>query len=274
METLRYMIFSETRTISHKKPIIVMLHGLGGGYANWYRQIHALKPHFDLLLIELPSHGKSPFKMSDMEISYDALCQKVMEVVDHLRIQKAHYAGVSFGTMLVKYILLHHPERVDKYFLAGPVGNFSFLMRTVFRIVRCLLPVIPPSLVVRLVTRILMPYKVSEYGRAMFMATAKRLSRKEIIAYCKLLSRYKKIQARYGATMGEEPKGLYLVGELDYFFLLMLAKDRKRVKNMLLVPKAGHVCITDQADWCNRQILSFLSGSEACLAAAETAAGR
>jgi len=273
MELLRYKVYSKTQTISHKKPVIVMLHGLGGGYANWHGQIHALLPHFDLLLIELPSHGRSPMKMSDMEISYQHLCGKIMEVVDHFGIQKAHFAGVSFGTMLVKYIILNYPDRVDKYLMAGPIGNFNFVLRTSINIVRYLLPIAPLNLVLKLVTLVVMPYKVSEYGRTVFMATAKRLSNKEFIAYCKLLSRFKNIQKSFAMTMGEEPNGLYLVGELDYFFQLMLTEERKRAKNMVFIPNAGHICITDQADYANQTILRFLTSGETCPVAVESAAG-
>lgn len=262
MSMLRYKIFSESKTISHEKPVIVMLHGLGGGYANWYGQIHTLKKHYDLLLIELPSHGRSPYKMSEMEISYAHLCGKIMEIVDHFGIQTATYAGVSFGTMLVKYIKLNYPDRVDKYILAGPIGNFNFVLRLAINIVRYLLPIAPLEFVLKLVVAVVMPYKVSKYGRDVFLATATRLTNKEFIAYCKLLSRFKNVQKSFATTMGNEPNGLYLVGELDYFFQLMLKKESKRVKNMVLVPNAGHICITDQAEIANRHILFFLETGE------------
>ena len=259
---LRYKIFSESKTISHEKPVIVMLHGLGGGYANWYCQIRALKPHYDLLLIELPSHGRSPYKMSEMEISYEHLCGKIMEVVDHFGIQKATFAGASFGTMLTKYIVLNYPERVDKYILAGPIGNFNFVLRSAINITRWLLPIAPLEFVLKLVTVVVMPHKISKYGREVFLATAKRLSNKEFIAYCKLLSRFKNVQKDFVKTTGDEPNGLYLVGELDHFFLLMLKKERKRVQHMVLVPDAGHICATDQPETSNRHILHFLQTGE------------
>lgn len=258
METLRYKIFSESKTISFEKPVIVMLHGLGGGYANWYGQIHELKKHYDLLLIELPSHGRSPFKMSQMAATYEELCGMIMDVVDSLGIQKATFAGISMGTMLVKYIALNYPERVDKYILAGPIGNFNFILRSVIRLVRILLPILPLDVILKLVCWVVMPYKECEYGREVFLATAKRLPNKEFSAWCKLLSRFKNVQKGFVKMRGEEPDGLYLVGELDKFFLLMLQGEMKRVQNMVLVKSAGHICITDQAAVCNRQIISFM----------------
>ena len=258
MSMLRYKIFSESKTISHEKPVIVMLHGLGGGYANFYSCIHALKPHYDLLLIELPSHGRSPMKMSQMSATWEELCGRVMDVVDSLGIQKAIFAGGSLGSMLVKYIVLNYSERVEKYILVGPIGNFNLLIRTSIRVVRLLLPFLPLETVLKLILAVVIPDEVSRYGREVFLATSKRLTNKEFAAWCKLLSRFKNVQRTYERTMGEEANGLYLVGELDRFFRLMLKKDEKRVKNMVFVKNAGHICTTDQPEATNRQLLAFL----------------
>lgn len=275
MEMLRYKVFSTTKSISFEKPVIVMLHGLGGGFSNWHDQVRELKNHFDLLLIELPSHGRSPVKMSDLEISYKQLCGKIIEVLDHLGIQKAHFAGVSFGTILVKYILLYHPERVDKYVLAAPLGSLGFLTRSVIAIVRYLLPVLSRKVVVKLITVVLMPSKLSKNSREIFLATAKRLSRKDLIAYCKLLLLYKRIQKTFLRRMKNQDNGLYLIGDLDYVFLPTLKEEAKSVKNMVIIPDAGHVCNIDQPAAANRHIISFLSVDtsvqEADIAAAASA---
>ncbi len=254
---LRYMIYADDHKISFKKPVMILIHGLGGGYANWHGQVHALKKEYDLLLIELPSHGNSPVMMSEMEISYEALTEKLFEVVDHLGIKKATYAGVSLGTMLVKYIVLNHPERVDKYILAGPIGDFTLMLRSAINMVKYLLPVSPLNFILGLVAAIVMPYKVSKFGRDIFLACARRLPKKEFIAWCKLLTKFKSIQKKYQATMKTEPNGLYLVGALDHFFIPMLKRDRKRVKNMIFVENAGHICIADQADIVNQYIIEF-----------------
>lgn len=257
MPLLRYMIYSDTNELSFKKPIMIFLHGLGGGYANWYRQVHTLREKYDLVLIELPSHGNSPLMMSEMEISYEALIGKIMEVVDHLDIKKATYAGVSLGTMLVKYIVLNFPERVDKYILAGPIGDFTFVLRSAINFIRHLMPIAPLKSILGLVAGVVMPYKVSKYGRDIFLACARRLPKKEFIAWCKLLTKFKDIQETYQKTMLDEPNGLYIVGALDHFFIPMLKRDRKRVKNMVFVENAGHICIADQSETVNELIINF-----------------
>ena len=257
MELLRYKIYAEDRALSFQKPVMVLLHGLGGGYANWYRQVHVLKAHYDLVLIELPSHGHSPVKMSEMELTFDAVSKKVMEVVDHLEIKKATFVGVSLGTMIVKNIVLKYSDRVDKYILIGPVGAVPWWTKMAINMIRILMPVAPMNMVIKIVATFLMPYKTSKYGRDVFMASAKRVPKEEFIAWCRVLVTFQDVQKVYQKTMQDEPNGLYMVGELDYFFIPLLNKDRKRVKNMVFIKHAGHACMADQADIANRHIIAF-----------------
>ncbi len=257
MPQLRYKIYSETGELSFQRPVMVMIHGLGGGYSNWYRQVHTLKRLYDLVLIELPSHGKSRVMLSEMEISFDALTDLIMEVVDYLGIKKATYVGISLGTMFVKYIVMHHPERVDRYILTGPICDYTLTMVAALMLVKMLLFFLPLKIVLKLGATIVMPHKVSKYGRDLFISCAKRIPRKECIAWCTILAKFKNIQKEYQAVAGEESNGLYIVGALDYFFIPLLQKDKDRVENMVFIENAGHLCISDQAKVVNDHIIHF-----------------
>lgn len=257
VELLNYKIYSEDGTISAQKPVIVFLHGLGGGYSNWVYQVRYLKKKYDLLLIELPSHGRKKFNMSELELNFDTVSKKIMEVVDHLGIDKATFAGISVGTLIVKHIAFTYPERVDKYILVGPVGKFTLLLKTAIRLTMFLLPILPLKLVLTLVCLVVMPYKSLAYGRNLFLNSARRVAPKEFVAWCKVLLSFPKIQKDYVETMKEEPNGLYVVGELDHFFLTMLKSDMKRVKNLAIVKNAGHICSIDQYEAVNDLIIEF-----------------
>ena len=198
---------------------MVLLHGLGGGYANWVYQVRHLREKYDLLLIELPSHGRSKVKMSKMEPNFDTLSALIMEVLDHLGIQKATFVGVSLGTLITKHIAFTHPEKVDKYILIGPIGKFTLLIRFAIRLAMLLLLVAPLKFVITLVCWVIMPFKSLEYGRNLFYACAQRVERKEFLAWCKVILSFRKIQKSYGKVMQEEPNGLYIIGELDYILL-------------------------------------------------------
>lgn len=257
MELLNYKIYSEDGTISLKKPVMIFLHGLGGGYANWVCQVRHLKKQYDLLLIELPSHGKSKIKMSDMEPNFDTVSGKIMEVLDHLGIEKATFIGVSLGTLIVKHIVLTYPEKVDKYVLVGPIGKFTWLLKSAIRLTMLLLPIAPLNFVLKLVCLVVMPYKSLAYGRNIFLACAQRVERKEFVVWCKVVLSFGKLQESYVKTMKDEPNGLYIIGELDHFFRTMLRSDTKRIKNLAVVENAGHICNTDQYENVNRLITEF-----------------
>lgn len=257
VELLRYKIYSADGTISFQKPVMVFVHGFGGGYANWVYQVRHLRKYYDLLLIELPSHGRSKVKMSELEPDFDAVSLKIMEVLEHLGIQRATFAGVSLGTLIVKHIVVKYPEKVDKYILIGPVGKFSLLLRTVLRLGILLLPVLPLNAIVSLACFVIMPYKSLAYGRRLFLASAQRVERKELVVWCKVILSFRKTQKLYAKTMKEEPNGLYIAGELDYFFLGMLKSDRKRIKNLTIIENAGHICNIDRYEKVNQLIVAF-----------------
>lgn len=258
MELLNYKIYSESGTISFQKPVIVCIHGLGSGYANWVFQVRYLRNKYDLLLVELPSHGKSKVRMSDMELTFDSISKKIVEVLDHLGIQKANFAGVSLGTMIVQHLVLTYPEKVDKYILAGPVGRFNRLHEFAIRFALFLLPVAPLKLVLNFVCTIAMPYKCTKYARALFVACAQRVERKEFMALFKVVLTFSPVHDRFAQAMGEEPDGLYLIGELDHFFLPILKKDMKRIKNLAIIENAGHICNVDQYEKVNELMVRFI----------------
>ncbi len=254
---LNYNIYSENGVITPDQPVMVLVHGLGGGYANWVYQVRHLRKKYQLVLIELPSHGRSKHKMSELGCSFDVVSRMIIEVMDHLGIQKASFAGVSLGTMVVKHIVLTYSERVDKYFLIGPVGRYTFLHNMAFCIAIMLLPIAPLNFVISLVCKVLMPYKKLSYARNLFLASAQRVERKEFIAWGKAILSFGKMQKEFGNKMKDEPNGLYIVGELDHFFLTMLRFDMKRIKNVVIVKEGGHVCCIDQYEVVNKLISDF-----------------
>lgn len=255
---LNYKIYSESGAISFQKPIMVFVHGLGGGYSNWVYQVRHLKKKYDLLLVELPSHGRNKQKISEMELTFDAVSALIMELLDQLGIQKANFAGVSLGTLIVKHIVFTYPERVDKYILVGPVGRFTFLLKTAVRLAMLLLPILPLNAVLTLVCLVVIPYKSLSHGRDLFLACAQRVERKEFVAWCKVVLSFSKTQLLYEKRMKDEPNGLYIVGEMDHFFRTMLRSDVKRIKHLAVVENAGHICCIDQYRAVNDLIVQFV----------------
>ena len=117
---LFYKIYSDEKDkLSYKKPVIVCIHSFASNMGIFAKQILPLKKNYDLLLIDLPSHGKTTQTLSDSEISFSAISYEIAHILDDLKIKKAHFIGCSVGVRFVKYFLTYFNDRVDKSIMIG-----------------------------------------------------------------------------------------------------------------------------------------------------------
>ena len=92
----------------------VFLHGLGGSTL----QIEKLYEPIDdvsLILLNQEGHGNSEYDYRDL--TFDVLGDDVIDLLDHLNVQDAYFAGISMGAAVSLNIALRHPERVRKVLL-------------------------------------------------------------------------------------------------------------------------------------------------------------
>lgn len=101
-------------------PTIILLHGLGSSGQIWRPQIPYLKKSFRVILLDFPGHGKSErLKHYSIEQFSDVLTA----LLDHLHLETAHFAALSFGAAVGLTFACRHPERVASLTLQGPVGG-------------------------------------------------------------------------------------------------------------------------------------------------------
>ena len=94
------------------KPWITFIHGAGGSSTIWFKQIKSFSKFFNLLLIDLRGHGKSKHHMLDLANStytFDAIAEDIIEVLEHEKIAKSHFMGISLGTILIRAIAEKSP---------------------------------------------------------------------------------------------------------------------------------------------------------------------
>lgn len=87
------------------------MHGLFGGADNLSMIRRNLQPHFNVLSVDLPDHGKSAHSET---FSFADVSQKVIETLACLHIEKAHFVGHSLGGKVVMHIALTHSYLIDK----------------------------------------------------------------------------------------------------------------------------------------------------------------
>jgi pimeloyl-ACP methyl ester carboxylesterase len=82
----------------------------------WDPQIEALGQHFHVLRYDSRGHGNSDVPAGPYSV--DRLGRDAVELLDALKIGRAHFLGLSLGGMVGQWLGIHAPERIDRLILA------------------------------------------------------------------------------------------------------------------------------------------------------------
>ena len=87
---------------------VTFVHGAGGSSSIWFKQIRDFQKHFNVLLLDLRGHGSSQPTIKEAfqkKYTFSALANDILEVLDHLKIEKTHFVGISLGTILIRQLV-------------------------------------------------------------------------------------------------------------------------------------------------------------------------
>lgn len=105
-------------------PAVVLLHGYSADRVVWTRFArHLLRDH-RVVVPDLAGHGASGFT-TGAGYSAPAQAERVVAVMDHLGIERAHVTGNSMGGFVAASLALAHPDRVESLLLSDAVGVVS-----------------------------------------------------------------------------------------------------------------------------------------------------
>lgn len=100
-----------------KGPPIILLHGGLGNSDHFAFQLPALVDKFQVILVDSRGQGRST--LSNAKLSYHAMAEDVLAVMDTLGVPHAHLAGWSDGGAIALDLAINHPDRVDRVFVIG-----------------------------------------------------------------------------------------------------------------------------------------------------------
>lgn len=110
-------------------PVLILSNSLGTSLDMWKPQLDRFSEHFRVLRYDTRGHGKSDVVPGPCTI--DQLGRDVIELMDHLGIEQAHFCGLSMGGMTGMWLGIHHPQRLSCLILAntaayiGPPENWT-----------------------------------------------------------------------------------------------------------------------------------------------------
>ena len=107
----------------HDAPVLVLSHALGTNLALWDQQVEALRASFRILRYDAPGHGNSPAPRGPYTLSL--LASDVINLLDELGVNRAHFCGVSMGGIIGQYLAVHHPERIASLVLSNTAAKIG-----------------------------------------------------------------------------------------------------------------------------------------------------
>src|SRR5690606_31610184 len=142
----RVMLHYRTYVLDPDRPWVVLVHGAGGSSAIWFRQIRAYREEFNVLLVDLRGHGASANVRDGREranYTFDTVSRDVLDVLDDVGIDSAHFVGVSLGCIIIRTIAEIAPERVRSMVLGGAIARLNLRSRALVLLGHAFKRVIP-----------------------------------------------------------------------------------------------------------------------------------
>lgn len=240
---------------------VVFIHGAGGSKSIWFQQIRAFKESFNVLMIDLRGHGNSQSlkAYTKIEYTFDAITDEIVEVLVHLKIEKAHFVGISLGTILIRCLAEKRPHLVDHMVLGGAVLELNTRSKLLIKFGNIFKSVVPYIYLYKLFAWIMMPKKNHKESRSMFVKEAKKLCQKEFIRWYRLTAKINPLLKLFSLNEIKKPT-LYIMGAQDHLFLPSIQKVSKDHESAQLhiIENCGHVVNIERPQEFNAVVLSFL----------------
>ena len=254
------MLYHKTFLHKESQAWVVFIHGAGGSNVVWFRQLRDFKKHFNVLLVDLRGHGKSKKEYTQEEIyKFDEIALDVVRTMDHLKIEKAHFVGISLGCIVIRAMDKLAPGRAESIILGGAIIQFNSRMNALVSTAKLLQSIIPYMWLYKINAWILIPYKKDIDSRKLFIREAIRLGEREFKKWLCMSTEIKDSLQEYIIKEASAPV-LYLMGDRDHMFLPMVSNLVKKHFNSKLevISNSGHVCNIDQPDAFNERSILFI----------------
>lgn len=254
------MLYHKTFHHPNSKTWVVFIHGAGGSNVVWFKQLREFKKHFNVLLVDLRGHGKSKAEYTQAEMyTFNEIAMDVIQTMNHLGIEKAHFVGISLGCIVIRAIDKLVPGRAQSIILGGAVTQFNSRINVLVTVAKLLQAIIPFMWLYKINAWILIPNKKDRRSRNIFIREAIRLGEREFKKWLRMSNEIKNNLQEFIVREASAPV-LYLMGERDHMFLPTVINIVKKHINahLQIIRDSGHVCNIDQPDTFNRESIRFI----------------
>lgn len=260
-----------------KGDVILFIHGLGSYAPSWKKNVEALKKTNRCIVVDLAGYGKSSKQKYQADMTFHA--NNLLALMEHLKIKKYSIAGHSMGAQIAVHMTLQNPTPIQKLILLAPAGieTFTEENKKVFAMVT------PESLMMVGSEQYMKNLKINFFNfpeDAQFMFDDRMaFSKDEKFAdYCHVVvqgiqgmlnqpvfNRLHEIKQPVLIIYGKEDALIpnrYLHPTLTTEQIAISAEQAFANATRIMIDKAGHFVMFEQAAIVNEKILHFLKTSK------------
>jgi pimeloyl-ACP methyl ester carboxylesterase len=242
---------------------VTFVHGAGGSSTIWFKQIREFRKHYNILLLDLRGHGRSKTNLKSLfekRYSFTSIANDVLEVLDHLKIQKSHFVGMSLGTIIIRQIAEMRPEKMVSMIMGGAVMKLNLRGKVLITVGNMFKNIIPYLLLYKILAFVIMPRDSHKESRLLFIREAKKLYQKEFLKWFKLTADVFPLLRIFRSVELNIPT-FYIMGAEDHMFLpsvKKLVKSHSNTAELCIVENSGHVVNVDQPAIFNQKVIEYI----------------
>ena len=247
---------------------LILIPGFASGAWTWFRQTEELAADFQVITFDPRGIGNSKIEnfLDAENLSLETFVRDVLQVLDDLKIEKAHMLGASFGGFVAQEFALKFPQRLNKLILACTTAGGQGHVKPDIEILRSFSP--DPALSVG--------ERIRKFIRPAFTDQFNAEQAREVEKVCRLRETHTVAEAVYFAqlqtafTFNTEDK----IGAIENE-TLVIAGDRDRVvpaqnsvnlaaklpnAELRIIENGSHMFFIENSKEFNQTITNFLKG--------------
>jgi 3-oxoadipate enol-lactonase len=245
------------------EPLLLVM-GLGWPRQMWARHLPALTGRFRVITFDNRGVGQTATSSSQWTLA--DMAEDAVAVLDAARVTQAHVYGASMGGGIAQVLALEHPERVGTLILGCTAAKAAKRRVPLWPVFRHLIPALPAGRHARTVALA----RAFVYGRA----TNQALIAEDVRLLDSLQRPTPGIRAQRRAVLayeGSQPRlgsvrspTLIIHGSDDRLVPLHFGQELARLipgADLVVLPGAGHMYITDATEAADSAVLSFLAAN-------------
>jgi 3-oxoadipate enol-lactonase len=244
---------------------VILIPGLGTTCELWSPVTQQLEQSFSVILFDNRDIGRSVSKRPPQTLVDFTV--DVIELMDHLQLDRAHVIGLSLGGIVAQRLAIDHPSRVDRLVLMSCADRFGPYLREIAKLLGQSLYRFPPELFRRTIELLgTSPMYFDDHAKEIEQKIAADcdtgIARKAVVRQLRCLSCHDAVGEDYRI----ESPTLVIAGDHDTLVPAFYARRMSQLipnSEFVLVPNCGHNPLIERPEFVLPRMVKFLSGAGA-----------